>query len=104
MSRGEHVILDATFLRVEDRLKARKLAAETGADLIIVECRLDETIVKERLAQRLKGNSISDGRWEIYEPQKKKYEAIGSEETDKYFAVDTGKPLFSQLNPVVESL
>jgi len=104
LNRGEHIILDATFIHSDDRLKAKKLAEEFGTDLVVVECRLDETIVKERLAQRLKGNSISDGRWEIYEPQKQKFEAVVSEETGQYFVVDTGKPLFNQLSPIIEGI
>jgi aminoglycoside phosphotransferase family enzyme/predicted kinase len=101
---GEHVILDATFLRTSDRAGAIKLAEETGADIRVIECRLDESNTKERLAQRLKGNAVSDGRWEIYEPQKKKFETITEVGADHHFIVDTAQPLFNQLSKVTESV
>jgi predicted kinase len=75
-----------------------------GADLRIVECRLDEVNVKERLAQRLKGNSVSDGRWEIYEPQKKKFEPVTEVSQEKHYVVDTAQALFNQLSQVTESI
>jgi hypothetical protein len=34
----------------------------------IVECKLDEAAIKERLKQRLARGSVSDGRWEILGP------------------------------------
>jgi aminoglycoside phosphotransferase family enzyme/predicted kinase len=104
LRQGEHVILDASFIRAADRAGALNLAAETGADLRILECRLDETNIKERLAQRLKGNSVSDGRWAIYEPQKKKFESVTEIDEYRHFVVDTGLPLFNQLSRVIESL
>ncbi len=104
LQQGHHVIMDATFIRAEDRAGAIKLAEETGADLRIIECQLDEANVKERLAQRLKGNSISDGRWEIYEPQKKKFEAVTEVAVNQHFVVDTAQPLFSQLTRVIDRL
>ena len=42
----------------------------------IIECTLDEESIKQRLAQRLEQGSASDGRWEIYEPQEKAFEAV----------------------------
>ena len=56
--------------------KAQKLAEETGSDFFVLECILDEDNTRQRLAQRLKNGSVSDGRWEIYEPQKKKFDPV----------------------------
>ncbi|HSW57552.1 MAG TPA: AAA family ATPase [Dehalococcoidales bacterium] len=104
LRRGEPVILDATFIRAEDRAGAIKLAAESGAELRVVECRLDENNIKERLTQRLKGSSVSDGRWEIYEPQKKIFDPVVEFPPSSHFVVDTAQPLFDQLSRVPESL
>jgi uncharacterized protein len=101
---GQPVVLDATFIKSADRQKALDLAHRTGADVRIVESRLDEAHVKERLEQRARGNSISDGRWEIYEPQKNKFEPISEVEPRQHFVVDTAQPLFDQLTPIVDSL
>ena len=104
LAQGEHVILDAMFIRADDRAQAIKLAEDTGADFRVIECQLDEASTKERLDQRMKGNSVADGRWSIYEPLKKKFEPVTEVPADKQFTVDTAQPLFKQLSRVVESL
>ena len=76
LSEGRLVIIDASFIKAEERLKAKRLAGEVGADFFIVECSLDEESIKQRLAHRLEEGSASDGRWEIYEPQKRQFEPI----------------------------
>jgi aminoglycoside phosphotransferase family enzyme/predicted kinase len=104
LAQGDHVILDAMFIRAEDRAQAIKLAEDMGADIRVIECQLDEASTKERLDQRMRGNSVADGRWSIYEPLKKKFEPVTEVSTDKQFTVDTAQPLFKQLSRVVESL
>jgi predicted kinase len=66
------VILDASFIRQSERLKTRELARELGASFFIIECTLDEANTRKRLA-RQGGSSASDGRLEIYQPQKKNF-------------------------------
>jgi aminoglycoside phosphotransferase family enzyme/predicted kinase len=104
LAKGEHVILDAMFILAEDRAQAISLAVEMGADFRVINCQLDEAITKERLDQRMKGNSVADGRWSIYEPLKKKFEPVTEVPAEKQFTVDTAQSLFEQLTRVVESL
>jgi predicted kinase len=104
LGQGRHVMLDATFLKSQDRLKALKLAEKYQADSRIVETCLAEARVKERLDQRTRGKSVSDGRWEIYLPQKQKFEPVAEVPAEKYFKVDTGLPLFEQISRISESL
>jgi uncharacterized protein len=93
LAAGTGVILDATFTRAEGRLKAARLAAETGADFFVIECTLDEASVRERLEQRLKGASVSDGRWEIYLPQKKAFEPVTEVPAQNHIVIDTSDAL-----------
>ena len=104
IDQGDSAILDATFLRREDRRNAQQLAETAGADFLVLECTLDEASVRRRLARRLKGVSVSDGRWEIYGPQKKRFEPVAEVAAERHFLIDTARPLTDQLSSVIESL
>ena len=86
---GDSVILDASFIRKEDRLKAKQVAEAVDADFLIVEAVLEEDIIKERLARRLELGSVSDGRWEIFLPQKERFEAVNEVGEAQHIVVDT---------------
>jgi len=92
LSRGQSVILDASFKKKQDRLLAGSLAAELKADFLVIECTLDEDIVKSRLEQRLKKGSVSDGRWEIFESQKRDFDKIMEFSLQNHIIVDTSRP------------
>ena len=53
LSRGESVVLDASWARASRRADARVLAAEHRAELVELECVLDTETAKERIARRL---------------------------------------------------
>jgi len=99
---GGSVILDASFIKAEERLKAKRLAEKMGADFFIIECTLDEESIKQRLAQRLEKGSTSDGRWEIYEPQKSAFETVLEVPPQKHAIIDTSKPVEENIRQVLE--
>ena len=103
LSDGGSVVLDASFIRAEERLKAKRLAEETGADFFIVECTLDEANIKKRLARRLEQGSVSDGRWEVYQPQKKAFDPV-KESPQKHAIVDTSKPLGENIKRILDKI
>ncbi len=102
LSDGGSVILDASFIRAEERLKAKRLAEEMGADFFIIECTLDEESIKQRLAQRLEQGSVSDGRWEIYEPQKKAFAPVVEASPQKHAIIDTSKPVEENIRQILD--
>jgi uncharacterized protein len=104
LTQGDHVILDASFIKSEERRRAQKIAEETGADFFIIECKLDQEKTRQRLDQRLKNGSVSDGRWEIYGAQQKNAEAINEVKASHYFAVDSAQPLTGQIGNIVNSI
>lgn len=53
VSRGESVVLDATWAAERHRTAARVVAADTAAELVEIECVLDPAIARERIADRL---------------------------------------------------
>lgn len=87
------VIIDASFIRREERLKAKELANRTNADFILIECTLDEDEVKRRLAARLERGAVSDGRWEIFDAQKQRFQAVVEVPPANHIMIDTSRPL-----------
>jgi aminoglycoside phosphotransferase family enzyme/predicted kinase len=104
LSDGGSVILDASFIKAEERLKAKRVAQEAGADFFIVECRLDEENIKKRLARRLKRGSVSDGRWEIYQPQKEAFDPVKEAAPQKHAIVDTSRPLGENIKQILDKI
>jgi len=104
LSEGGSVVLDASFIRAEERLNAKRLAEETGADFFIIECQLDEVNIKKRLEGRLERGSVSDGRWEIYRPQKKAFDPVKEASPQKHAIIDTSKPLAENIRQILDKV
>jgi uncharacterized protein len=104
LAAGDHVILDASFISAAERRQAQQIARDTGADFYVIECTLDEEHTRQRLAQRLKNSSVSDGRWEIYGPQKAKFEAVIEVPPNRHFVIDSARPLPEQVRRIVDTL
>jgi hypothetical protein len=104
LQRGDPLILDASFIRAEDRRIAQKLAEAAAADFAVLECRLNEEETRRRLMQRLKLGSVSDGRWQVYQFQKERFEPLSEVTASRHFVIDSARPLEGQINKVIESL
>ncbi len=104
LARGQSVILDASFKKKPFRLQAKKLADEAKADFIVIECTLDEASIKSRLQQRLKGSSISDGRWEIFHSQKQDFDKITEFPAQSHIILDTSQPLSNIVETIIERI
>lgn len=77
LKQGVSVIMDATFQKSRYRQEAMELAKKLGAGFHIIECAAGDDITRQRLDKRAKQEGVaSDGRREIYEKQKRLYEAI----------------------------
>jgi uncharacterized protein len=102
LTQGDSVILDASFIKVKERNRAFNIARDTKSDFFILECRLDEVNTRRRLAKRVTNNkSVSDGRWEIYEPQKKKFEPVTNTNSPNYFLIDSAFSLEEQIEKIL---
>ena len=100
----DSVILDASFINRTDRIKAMDLAKVTNAEFMAIQLELDEESVRKRLNERLKGTSVSDGRWEIYYPQKQKFDAVDEIPFENHLVIDASAPLNEQVNKVVSRI
>lgn len=90
LTKGVSCVLDATFSKKKYRKEAANLAKELNSQFFIVECTCPEHIIKQRLERRMKGKSVSDGRWELFYDQKREFEPIGSDE-EKHIVIDSSK-------------
>ena len=101
---GGSVIIDASFVKAEERLRAKRLAGEMSADFFIVECVLDEESVKQRLAKRLKEASVSDGRWEVYELQRGQFEPVVEVPETNHVIIDTSPPVGKTIGQILDKI
>ncbi|MER5202154.1 AAA family ATPase [Streptomyces sp. NPDC002825] len=60
LSRGESVVLDATWSNAEQREAARRVAEGAGADLVALHCQVPDETTAARLADRTAGASDAD--------------------------------------------
>jgi hypothetical protein len=104
LNEGGSVIIDASFIKSAERLRAKRLAEETGARFFILECTLDEELTRQRLAQRLEQGSVSDGRWEIYQAQKERLEPVVEIPPGNRVIIDSSLPLEKVVRQVLDKI
>lgn len=101
LAAGRGAILDATFQRRIHRDQAAAVAAAAGAPVLFVECRADDAVIRQRLAERAtRDDDPSDADWEVYRRQRRAYQPVGDDEP--HVTVDTTRPMLDVL-PEIES-
>ncbi len=105
LDRAKPVILDASYLRQQHREAAVRLAVETGARFLALECEADEALVWERLSER-RGDErvVSDGRWEVYQAQQERREPVDELPVGGHMVVETARSLREQIDGVLAHL
>jgi thymidylate kinase len=58
-----------------------------------VECRIEHALAKERLRERAKRASVSDGRLEIFDDFVAKWERIDEFPAQEHVVLDTSNPI-----------
>lgn len=71
LSRGEHVLLDATFLEPPQRQRAGALAELHGSELWTLECRCPDAVIRRRLRARAGEKNASDAGLAVYDAQRR---------------------------------
>jgi predicted kinase len=105
LERGKPVILDASYLQRAHRQAALRLAHETDARFLALECEADEALIWERLSER-RGEErvVSDGRWEVYQAQQERREPVDELPIGRHMVVETAQPLREQIEGVLAHL
>jgi len=91
---GQRVIVDAAFLRREQRAKLERVAGERGAPYVVLDVRATEATLRRRMAARLEGShDASEADAEILDHQIASREGLDAAEQAACIAVDTEAPL-----------
>lgn len=93
LDQGRSAIIDASYKRRQERLRAAEAAKKRNAGFFVVECVAPEGLVKERLdARQAAGTDPSDGRWELYLAQKADFNPVTEFPAETHLVVDTARP------------
>jgi predicted kinase len=97
LASGRPTVVDASFRQGADRAAFSALARELGVAFFFVECLAPEAVLRDRLADRARGPSISDGRSEVLEAFMASYEPVDTATTPHLLRLDTTQPLAANL-------
>jgi aminoglycoside phosphotransferase family enzyme/predicted kinase len=90
---GRTVVLDASFRDRAQRRAARQLAVKHGVAFTFVETSAPDDVLRARLAERAKSPSLSDGRLEVFDAFRAKYEPVEELPAFEHIRIDTRSPL-----------
>ena len=102
---GRSVVLDGSYQAIEERDRVRKLARLYKATVCFVLCQCPESVLKERLVLRAKDpKAVSDGRWEIYLEQKKRFSSPDELDEAEFLVFPTDGEVDHLINELTHKL
>jgi predicted kinase len=104
LSQKKSVLIDASFLRENERKLARSLSEEAPCRFHVLEISCPEDVVKKRIKERIKEGTVSDATIDIYEAQKRFYEPPTEFDDETVIKVDTTKPAGENLKDILERI
>lgn len=100
---GFPVVLDATYLKAEQRQAAAGVASETGVPFLILDCQAPEAVIASWLQQRQAQNSDpSDATLEVVKAQQQNREQLNAQEQQHSTRIDTQES--SGMDQVIEQI
>jgi aminoglycoside phosphotransferase family enzyme/predicted kinase len=94
LTSGLPVVVDAAFLRREERDRFAALAGELNVPFSIFDCKAPRHLLSERIVQRQAGGvDASEADLAVLERLERSTEPLDSEEKGRVISVDTGQPL-----------
>jgi predicted kinase len=89
---GRPVIVDAAFLRAEQRTAFRRLALELGVPFLILDVKADDAIMRERIASRhALGRDASDAGIDVLAHQLANNDPLSNDEASCVVTIDMGR-------------
>ena len=104
LASGRPVILDASFRARAHRAEARRLAREMGVPFIFLECRAPEALCRERLREREKTRTVSDGRIEVFDAFAQSWEPVDELDASEHVVLDTSESVAANLATLVRTI
>lgn len=102
LNRGSSVILDATFSFADSRAQCRRLAEESGARFLIVNCTCPVKVAIARISRRKDEFSFSDATPDVYYHIRKNFDAF--ERGRHVVTLNTAKPIAESLRRIEAAL
>ena len=97
LASGGSAIVDATFAQRTHRERARKLARDKGAAIVVVECISHDAVIRRRLSKREGRKVLSDARPQHFASQRLAFEPVTEMDDDQYIRVRTDQPLIHSM-------
>ena len=105
LSKGESVILDATFSKREQRKAVFELVEKVKAKPLFIECQCSENITRKRLLERENDKKTpSDARLEIFPSLKKGFQKTEELSTSLHTVIDTSLPAEENIEKILENM
>ncbi len=96
------VVLDGSYQSLAERELLRKTFSGR-VRLEFVHCFCSEDVIKERLQKRaVDPDAVSDGTWEIYQAQKKRFQPVSAQE--EVMEINTDAPVAELLQKVSDTI
>jgi uncharacterized protein len=94
IKQGRGAVLDASYQHRADREEVRRLARSLGVPCRFILCVCPEEEMQRRMEQRAQDpTAVSDGRWEIYLEQKRRFETPDELSPQELFVLATDRPV-----------
>jgi predicted kinase len=97
---GRPVVLDASFRSASARRAARDLAKAHGVPFRFIECVATPEVCRERLVDRARKRTVSDGRLAIFDDFCARYEPVIELDAGEHLVLDTTRPIEETLEAV----
>lgn len=102
---GSSVVLDATYLRRDDRTAVQALGQQTGSPALFVECRCPDSEIERRLIERAaSGTAVSDASLDVWRRQRRLSDGYGGLPARDHFVVETTDATAAIVNEIVTRL
>ncbi len=98
---GRSVILDATYSSSRQRREVMRLAGDSDANVLFIECSAGQNILIERLRRRENGLSVSDARVRHFQQLRQRFEPLIDIQEELHLRVNTEEPLQQNLNRIL---
>jgi hypothetical protein len=98
---GRSVILDATYGSRRQRQEVLRLARDSDANVLFVECSARPDILIERLRRRENGPSVSDARVQHFQQLRQRFEPLVDIRAELHLRVNTEEPLRKNLDRIL---
>lgn len=101
---GRGVVIDGTYIERDQRIRVRDLAVSKKRPVLVVECQAPEARIRERQRSRMGQDwAASEGRWEVYEAQRDRYQPPDEFPLAQRVVIDTTLPLAEQIELVFKA-